>query len=55
VDDALEVARQAEVKRLALFHHDPMRADEDVERFEASARGVFGGAFAAREGETVSL
>ena len=55
VDDALEVARQAEVKRLALFHHDPMRADEDVERFEAAARGVFGGAFAAREGETVSL
>jgi len=53
---ATDVAIAADVKRLALFHHDPSHDDPFMERFEASARArvVAAGAnldvFAAREG-----
>jgi diguanylate cyclase (GGDEF)-like protein len=56
VEYAIQVARAAEVKRLALFHHDPTHDDAFMDRFEASARArmaALGGSvdvFAAREG-----
>jgi diguanylate cyclase (GGDEF)-like protein len=56
VEYATDVALAADVKRLALFHHDPDHDDEFMERFEAAARArvaAVGGrldVFAAREG-----
>jgi diguanylate cyclase (GGDEF)-like protein len=53
---ATDVAIAAEVRRLALFHHDPSHDDDFMERFEASARARVAEAgaqldvFAAREG-----
>lgn len=38
MDYALNVARQGGVKRLALFHHDPLRNDDDLDRHAACAR-----------------
>ncbi len=52
---AAQVAREAGVQRLALFHHDPNRTDEEVEHFERCARSVFPETFAAREGWAVAL
>jgi ribonuclease BN (tRNA processing enzyme) len=52
---ACEVARAAEVKRLALFHHDPAYDDESVHDLEEQAQALFGGAFSAREGLEVEL
>jgi diguanylate cyclase (GGDEF)-like protein len=53
---ATDVAIAADVRRLALFHHDPSHDDVFMERFEASARARVARAgaeldvFAAREG-----
>lgn len=47
---AVEVAKQARVERLALFHHAPHRDDAAMARLETEARRSFSGAFAAREG-----
>jgi ribonuclease BN (tRNA processing enzyme) len=59
VDYAVFVAREAGARRLALFHHDPAHADDDVDRMLESVRPaaeVAGVAvFAAAEGMTVDV
>ena len=39
-DDAIAVAREAGVKRLCLFHHAPLRSDDDNDRILAQYRSV---------------
>jgi hypothetical protein len=39
-DDALEIAREAKVGTLCLFHHAPMRSDDDNDKILAQYRGV---------------
>jgi phosphoribosyl 1,2-cyclic phosphodiesterase len=48
--EATNVARDASVKKLVLFHHDPDRNDESVAAMEEDARLKFHGACAAYEG-----
>ncbi|KMY68926.1 hypothetical protein AAU61_04990 [Desulfocarbo indianensis] len=55
---AVELARQAEVERLILTHHDPARSDEAIDAMVARAREAAAGQFmveAAREGMTLQL
>lgn len=52
---AVAVAREARVGRLALFHHDPARDDAAVADIEARAQLRFPAAQAAREGSLVRL
>lgn len=54
-EQAVETAKQANVGRLALFHHDPGRDDRGVTRIETVARQHLACAFAAREGDRVAL
>ena len=51
--EGVKVAKDAGVKRLALFHHHPDREDADVDRLASAAQAEFRGAFAAREGVTL--
>lgn len=56
---AIEVARQAGVKSLALFSHDPLHTDDKLEEMEAQAK-LAGSAlginvFSAREGMQIEL
>jgi phosphoribosyl 1,2-cyclic phosphodiesterase len=53
--DAVHVAQQANVQQLALFHHDPLHTDDDLEEIERQAQAMFPGAFLAREGMEVTL
>jgi ribonuclease BN (tRNA processing enzyme) len=59
VDYALVVAREAGVRRLCLFHHDPSRVDDDLDRMlesvrsPAEQRGI--GVLAAAEGLVVTV
>lgn len=53
--EAVQCARDARARRLALFHHDPGRPDHHVATIEAAARSRMPHAFAAREGVVVSL
>ena len=59
IDYAVEVARRAGVRRLALFHHDPTHCDASIDRNEAHARSLVaaGGVevLAAREGLRLDL
>lgn len=48
--DAAKLARDARVKRLFLFHHDPAHNDDFVAGMEAEAKNVFEAAELAREG-----
>jgi phosphoribosyl 1,2-cyclic phosphodiesterase len=54
-NDAVEIGRRASVGGLALFHHDPMRADAEVDAIETAARDLFARAFSARERALVQL
>ncbi len=53
--EAVQVARRADARRLALFHHDPTRGDDAVDAIEAEARALYTPTFAAREGMAVAL
>jgi ribonuclease BN (tRNA processing enzyme) len=52
---AAEVARDAEVGKLVLYHHDPTRTDAQVSRLEQLARSIFPRTEAAREGMELRL
>jgi ribonuclease BN (tRNA processing enzyme) len=51
---ATEVARAAQVGRLALFHHDPVRTDAELDRIVDQARALFPATDAAREGDVIT-
>jgi ribonuclease BN (tRNA processing enzyme) len=53
--DAVAVAEQASVRRLALFHHDPLHTDDELEEIERKAQAMFPSAFVAREGMQVTI
>ena len=48
------MAGRADVKRLVLFHHDPLRDDDSLSEIVLQARKVFATTEAAREGTTIS-
>lgn len=52
---AVEVAEQAGVKRLALFHHDPDHNDDFILGIEKKCQERFRESFAAREGTEIEL
>jgi ribonuclease BN (tRNA processing enzyme) len=53
--EAIQVAQQANVRAVALFHHDPMHSDDELEEIERQAQAHFPSAFLAREGLEVTL
>ena len=52
---AVDVARAAQVERLALYHHDPTHTDELLAKLEKEAQAVFSGAVMACEGLKIEL
>jgi ribonuclease BN (tRNA processing enzyme) len=55
---AVEVAKQAGARRLALFHHDPTHADDVLDRLALEAAELAGeslSVFMAVEGTTIDL
>jgi ribonuclease BN (tRNA processing enzyme) len=59
--EAVELAREAGVKRLALFHHEPEHGDEQMDAITDRAREAGGASrqpleiVAAAEGQTITL
>jgi phosphoribosyl 1,2-cyclic phosphodiesterase len=49
------VAQKAQVKRLALFHHDPLHDDAQLDAMEAQAKTLFEPTCAAHEGLALHL
>lgn len=53
--EGVRLCQAAGARRLAIFHHDPARDDDTLDRIGASAAAQFAGAFVAREQETIYL
>jgi ribonuclease BN (tRNA processing enzyme) len=53
--EAVRVARAHNVKRLALFHHDPLHDDHAVSQMVTIAQQDFDGTIGAREGEVLTI
>jgi phosphoribosyl 1,2-cyclic phosphodiesterase len=53
--EAIRVAQQASVSRVALFHHDPMHTDDELEEIERQAQALEPAAFLAREEMVVTV
>jgi phosphoribosyl 1,2-cyclic phosphodiesterase len=53
--EAVQVARVARVRQLALFHHAPGRSDDELEWMEKEAQAFCPTAFLAREGDEVVI
>jgi phosphoribosyl 1,2-cyclic phosphodiesterase len=49
------LAMAAGIPRLAMFHHDPSRADAALAAMEQEVQAFFAGAFAARDGQVIDL
>jgi phosphoribosyl 1,2-cyclic phosphodiesterase len=54
-EEAVKLAKAANVKKLVLYHHDPMQSDAAVAEKEKRARAMFANCEAAREGLTIEL
>jgi phosphoribosyl 1,2-cyclic phosphodiesterase len=54
-EEAVSIAREADVKKLVLFHHDPDHDDKAVDAILRAARRKFRSAVAAKEGLTLKL
>jgi phosphoribosyl 1,2-cyclic phosphodiesterase len=52
---AVRAAERSRARRLILFHHDPLRTDEQLDRIVTSARREFAETEAAREGMQIRL
>ncbi len=53
--EAIRLCRAANVKRLAIFHHDPDHDDSFMEQIEAEAQAIWSGAVVAREKMTLMI
>ena len=47
---AIETALEAGVKKLVLFHHDPVHSDDKLDEMEAAAVKIFSGTVSAKDG-----
>jgi phosphoribosyl 1,2-cyclic phosphodiesterase len=53
--EAVRLCKQAHVKQLAIFHHDPSHEDGFMAEVERDAREMWSGAIVAREGMKLQL
>ena len=54
-EEGVRLCRAADVKSLAIFHHDPDHDDTFMEEVEARARGMWPGAIVAHENLRINL
>jgi len=54
-EEAVKLAKAANVKKLVLYHHDPMQSDAAVAEKEKRAKALFSNVEAAREGLVIEL
>jgi ribonuclease BN (tRNA processing enzyme) len=51
----VKLCRAAKAKKLAIFHHSPLREDDELDKIGEDAKAQFPGAFVARQGQVVEL
>lgn len=53
--EAVKIARTAKVKKLVIFHHDPLHNDDFLDTVSKDVAAAYPGAILAREGESIEL
>lgn len=53
--EAVKIAKAAEVKKLVIFHHDPLHNDDFLDRIGEKVAEAYPGAIMAREGHSIDL
>ena len=53
--EAVKIARAAKVKKLVIFHHDPLHNDDFLDRVGEKVAAAYPGSILAREGESIEL
>jgi phosphoribosyl 1,2-cyclic phosphodiesterase len=53
--EAVKVAKAANVKKLVIFHHDPIHSDDFMDRVERDTQAAFPSSIVAREGMEIDL
>jgi phosphoribosyl 1,2-cyclic phosphodiesterase len=54
-EEGVRLCRAAKAKRLAIFHHSPLRLDDELDKIGEDAKAAFPGAFVARQGQVIEL
>jgi phosphoribosyl 1,2-cyclic phosphodiesterase len=54
-EEGVRLCRAANAKKLAIFHHSPLREDDELDKIGKDAKTKFPGAFIARQGQVVKL
>jgi phosphoribosyl 1,2-cyclic phosphodiesterase len=54
-EEGIRLCRAAHAKKLAIFHHSPLRTDDELDQIGKEAEAVFAGAFVARQGQVIEL
>jgi phosphoribosyl 1,2-cyclic phosphodiesterase len=54
-NEGISLCKAANVKRLAIFHHDPDHTDDIMDQIDKEAKAVWDGAFVCREGQEIRL
>jgi phosphoribosyl 1,2-cyclic phosphodiesterase len=54
-DEGINLCKSANVKKLAIFHHDPDHTDDVMDGIAEQASNVWHGAFVCREGQEIIL
>ena len=55
IEMAAAVAKKAQVKRLVLFHHEPLHDDRAMQSIERRAKRLFAGTLTAQENDQIKL
>ncbi|MBP0021187.1 MAG: MBL fold metallo-hydrolase [Cyanobacteria bacterium SBLK] len=53
--EAVKIAREAKVKKLVIFHHDPLHNDDFLDAVGEQVAAAYPGSILAREGESIEL
>ncbi|MEM9541039.1 MAG: MBL fold metallo-hydrolase [Cyanobacteria bacterium P01_E01_bin.42] len=53
--EAVKIAREAKVKKLVIFHHDPLHNDDFLDAVGEQVASAYPGSIMAREGESIEL
>ena len=54
-NEGVRLCRAANVKRMAIFHHDPDHTDDIMDKIAAEAKAQWDGAFVCREGQEIII
>jgi len=54
-EEGVRLCKAAHAKKLAIFHHSPLRNDDELDQIGKDAHAAFAGAFVARQGQVIAL